>query len=159
MKERKEHYQYLVYYSQYLNGKESIEDFCVNHEINYLEFVHWINDWEERHGGKIVEEAMQGQEYHAYRDMRVTRREPSRAERMFKSLLPSVDEKQLRSRRFFPENPNFEVELELPIPNTIIKGASITFPGGATLRYDRAAIKTLILTIVLYEEFGSWSLE
>jgi hypothetical protein len=77
---------------------------------------------------------------------------------MFKPLVPDYDEKNLRSRRYFPENPYFEIELEQPIPNTVIKECSITFPSGVTLNFSNAALKTLILSVVLYEEFGSWSL-
>ena len=159
MDHRLTHTQCLLLYSKYLNDTLPVADFCKENDVPYLQFVKWVNEWEESHGTRIVEESMNRRITHDAYDSNSVHSTPSSGERMFKPLVPDYDEKNLRSRRYFPENPYFEIELEQPIPNTVIKECSITFPSGVTLNFSNAALKTLILSVVLYEEFGSWSLE
>lgn len=52
----------------------------------------------------------------------------------------------------FPnEHPSFNVDLELPKPGTIIKGAKLTFPSGMTVNIPRITIKGLVLIAIMYE--------
>ena len=116
MDHRLTHTQCLLLYSKYLNDTLPVADFCKENDVPYLQFVKWVNEWEESHGTRIVEESM---------NRRITH--------------DAYDSNSVHS-------------------TPVIKECSITFPSGVTLNFSNAALKTLILSVVLYEEFGSWSL-
>ena len=151
--------QCMLLYSKYLNCHKPIGEFCQENDVPYLEFVKWINNWEESHGARIVEQSMQRQEQQSHMGDTSGAIFTSLGERLFKPLVPEYNRDSLRSARYFPENPYFETELGQPIPDTVLKDCSLTFPSGVTLTIPHTSLKTLILSVVLYEEFGSWSLE
>ncbi len=149
----------MLLYSKYINSQLPIGDFCRENDVPYLQFVKWVNEWEDSHGARIVEEAMKHRKSHQPFDTHSIHLDASLGERMFKPIVPDYDERDLRSSRFFPENPYFEADLGQPIPDTVMRECSLTFPSGVTLNFSQATLKSLILSVVLYEEFGSWSLQ
>lgn len=145
--------EYLSLYAQYMNSNISITDFCKEQELDYLSFVSFINRWEKNHGSDIVSKAMEQTEVRYQYDKGKSSYRASRAERMFKPLVVEPDTKRMRSRKRFPDDPSFLVELSSPTPNTILKDASITFPSGASINFKSTTIKDLILAVVMYEEY------
>lgn len=51
---------------------------------------------------------------------------PSRAQKIFKEIVPVLDGRDGRSHWRFPENPTFQAGLDLPKPDTILHQARIT---------------------------------
>ena len=78
----------------------------------------------------------------------------STAERKFKELIIEPNKKKCRAHTKFPDNPGIYVELNDPKPDTIIREATINFPSGVCLSMSEATIKSLILTVVMYEQYG-----
>lgn len=154
MKKRLTHNECLVLYAKYLHCHIPITEFCQDNDIPYLEFVDWVNKWDDKHGETIVDTCMEQPEYG---NSSQTTIRPSRAENMFKEIVVQHNTRQYRSNRKFPNGAGVYTELDTPQPNTIIRQASLTFPSGVILDFQEATIKSLILTVVLYEEFDTWA--
>lgn len=148
--------EYLIKYAKYLTSGKSIGDFCKEQGIDYLEFCEFINNREERLGEKAVEQCMENLVMAPSKIVGEPHTVPSFAQRIFSQIVPVPDQKNCRSVKRFPDNPAFRAELDLPKPETILKSARITFPSGACIEIEEAALKTLILIVVLYEDFDTW---
>ena len=146
-----------VWYAKYLHSKQSLPDFCMENSISYLDFSKYINQWENRHGVKMIEEGMTRTELTHYCRELGGDKIPARGETFFKELAVEPDDNQFRSRRKFPENPYFMAEMTAPAPGTIVREASIIFPSGIEVSFSGATIKSLILAVVLYEEYDTWA--
>lgn len=154
MQKRLSHNECLVKYAQYLHGQLPIEEFCSEQDIPYHEFVEWINKWEEAHGDYMVDTCMEQPEYGNSRQATIG---PSRAESMFKEIVVQNDARHFRSKKRFNGGAGVYTELDAPKPGSIVRQASLTFPSGVILDFEEATIKSLILTVVLYEEFDTWA--
>lgn len=78
---------------------------------------------------------------------------PSPAQHAFREIVIEPDVNKCRSHTKYPDDPRILCELENPNPATIIREATLTFPSGVSLTMCDSTIKSLILTVVLYEEF------
>lgn len=156
MDKRKPKSEYLFMYAKYLNGTSSAAEFCKEEGIDYLEFVEFVNNWEDQHGERMVEDSLESPSYGGIFEREVNT-SPSRAEKMFGEILPIPPKEKRRSITRFPGTSSFLAELEVPTPDTIVKQARLTFPSGACIELEQAALKTLILLIVLYEDFDTWT--
>ena len=131
---------------------QDIVSYCKEHDVPYLEFVEVVNEWNRRYGIPLVEKCMNRVEV-AGKWAEHNKYFPSTAERRFKELVIEPDVRKCRSHTRFPLDPSILVELGAPRPETIIREATVTFPSGVELTFSDASIQSLILTIVLYEEF------
>lgn len=148
--------EYLISYAKYLTSGMTIGNFCREQGIDYLEFCDFINNREKRLGEKVVEGCMENLSMAPPRLAGEPHKAQSPAQRMFSEIIPVPDHDCCRSVKRFPENPAFRAELDLPMPDSILKPARITFPSGACIELQEASLKTLILTVVLYEDFDTW---
>lgn len=142
------HSEVQVLYARYLKSGMTLEQFCKFHQVPYWDFSDWINQWEKLHGAKYVEDS--------------TKRCYKQGRKLFSSDNPSYGS---NAQKLFPmefvennspirfpsDNPSFNVNLELPKPGTIIKGAKLTFPSGIVLNIPRITIKALVLMAIMYE--------
>jgi len=147
--------KYLLHYEKYQESSLSLEDYCRLNSLDYLEFVKFVNKWDDVHGRKAVEGCMDridmSRPHTRHADYL-----PSRAQSLFKELVVKPEKENLRSFKRFPSNPDLMVSIEHPNPGTIVRAATILFPSGIELHYEDATIKSLILSVVLYEEADSW---
>ena len=47
--------KYLLHYSKYQKSDMGVEDYCRLNNLDYLDFVRFVNKWEDVHGSKAVE--------------------------------------------------------------------------------------------------------
>ncbi len=138
-----------VLYARYLKSGMVLEDFCKRHQVSYWDMSEWINQWEKLHGAKLVESSTvtyhksQSRLLSSFSDSAI----PPQAQRLF----PLEFAENKPPLRLCSDNPAFRVNLELPKPGTIIKGAKLTFPSGMTMDIPQTTIKALILMAILYE--------
>ena len=146
-----------IWYSKFLHSEQNIVDFCTENSIPYLPFADYINKHENRYGVQMVETAMERTELARYDPESLNGCEiPARGESLFQELALELDSKRFRSKSRFPNNPSFQVELTAPMPDTIIRKATLTFPSGVEITLSEASIKSLIMAVVLYEEANTW---
>ena len=143
----------ILEYIRFQQSKMNLVDYCKKRKLPYLEFVEVVNRWNERYGISLVEDCMNRSE-RAGKWSEKNKYMPSTAERHFKELVLEPDEKKCRSHRIYPDNPNIYIELNDPKPDTIIRGATVNFPSGVTLSMKESTIKSLILAVVMYEQYG-----
>lgn len=67
------------------------------------------------------------------------------------------NEAKCRSRHRFPEDPQFQAALAPARPDSIVREACLTFPSGAYIEFKETTLKSLILAVVMYEDFDTWS--
>lgn len=147
---------FLLHYSKYQKSGLCAADYCTQHKLDYVEFATFVNQWESIHGENVVERCMERADVTPRASKsRVTI--PSHAESLFKELVVEPDEYKLRSKRRHPFCPPIRAELEHPVPGTVVREATLTFPSGLSLTFSEATIKSLILAVVLYEEADSWT--
>lgn len=138
-----------ILYARYLKSGITLEEFCKKHQVPYWDLSEWINQWEKLYGARFVENSTvtsyksQSRLLSSFTDASI----PPQAQRLF-PLEFNENQPPLR----LPDNePAFRVNLELPKPGTIIKGAKLTFPSGMTMDIPQTTIKALILMAILYE--------
>jgi len=142
-------------YIKYQNSNLSAVEFCKKYDIPYLEFTEEVARWNQKYGGRTVEECMERIELNTR--TREPQFLPSLAQHRFGEIVVEPDPDKCRSRRKFPKDPLMYVELEQPEPGTVVQEATITFPSGISLTMSHSTIKSLILSVVLYEEFDTWA--
>lgn len=140
-------------YIRFQGSGMTVVDYCKSKNLPYLEFIDVVNKWNTRYGIPKVEQCMERYEKTG-KWAEHNKHFPSTAENMFKELVIEPDVRKCRSHVKFPMDPKFYCELEQPIPGTIIREATLTFPSGVCLTMNESTIQTLILAIVLYEESG-----
>lgn len=140
-------------YIRFQKSDKTIVEYCKEKNIPYLEFVEEVNRWDKHYGIQRVEGCMQRHEK-AGKWSEKNKYLPSIAQNAFKELVIEPDVKKCRSHTKFPEDPSIYVELEDPIPGTIVHESTITFPSGVCLTMYQSTIKSLILAVILYEEHG-----
>ena len=142
------HSEAQVLYARYLKSGMTLEKFCKLHQVPYWDFSDWINQWEKLYGAKYVENSTTIQ-YKQERKL-FSSENPSFSSNAQK-IFP-IEFVENNSPLHFPnEHPCFNVDLELPKPGTIIKGAKLTFPSGMTVNIPRITIKGLVLIAIMYE--------
>ena len=140
-------------YIRFQSSGMNVVDYCKSKNLPYLEFVDVVNKWNTRYGIPKVEHCMERYEK-AGKWAEHNKYFPSTAENMFKELVVEPDIRKCRSRTKYPSDPKIYCELEKPIPGTIVREATLTFPSGVCLTMQESTIQMLILAIVLYEESG-----
>lgn len=50
--------KYILHYSKYQESNMSVDDYCRLNGLDYLDFVKFVNKWEDIHGCKFVETCM-----------------------------------------------------------------------------------------------------
>lgn len=135
-----------VLYARYLKSGMTLEDFCKKFQIPYWDMSEWINRWEKLYGARFVENSTttyyRGQS-HLLPSTPIT----PPAQRLF----PLEFSENRPPLKLPSDRPAFRVDLELPKPGTIIKGAKLTFPDGMTIEIPQTTIKALVLIAILYE--------
>lgn len=51
--------KYILHYSKYQESNMSVADYCRLNNLDYLDFVKFVNKWEDIHGNRIVETCME----------------------------------------------------------------------------------------------------
>lgn len=128
------HSEAQVLYARYLKSGMTLKQFCKFHQVPYSDFCDWINQWEKLHRAKYVKDYTKicyKQERKLY-----SSDNPSHGSNAQK-LFPKEFVENNSPIRFPSENSSFNVNLELPKPGTIIKGAKLTFPSGIVLNIPR----------------------
>lgn len=147
--------KYILHYSKYQESNMSVADYCRLNNLDYLDFVKFVNKWEDIHGNRIVETCMERPDVTPPKS-RQAEYLPSRAQSLFKELVVEPERGEQRSYKRYPSNPDITVSLEHPNPDTVVRSASILFPSGVEISFSDATIKSLILSVVMYEEADSW---
>lgn len=148
---------YLMHYCKYQKSGQSAADYCRSNNLDYIDFVRFVNQWEAKRGEKVVQMCMDRTEVYGPRLISDKPKQlPSKAQKLFTELVVKPDKTKLRSISKFPEDPEINVDIEHPNAETIVSHATITFPSGVSIEYSKATIKSLILNVVLYEEADSW---
>ena len=142
------HSEAQVLYARYLKSGMTLEKFCKLHQVPYWNFSDWINQWEKLYGAKYVENSTTIQ-YKQERKL-FSSENPSFSSNAQK-IFPIEFVENNSPLHFLNEHPSFNVDLELPKPGTIIKGAKLTFPSGMTVNIPRITIKGLVLIAIMYE--------
>lgn len=127
-----------------------MEDFCKKHQVPYWDLSEWINKWEKAHGARMVEDSTVTHYRSQSRLLSALSGSasiPPSAQRLFPLEFAENDPPM----RLPAEDPPFRVNLELPKPGTVIKGARLTSPGGMVVEIPQITIKALILMTILYE--------
>lgn len=144
------HTEMQVLYARYLKSGMTLEEFCKKYQILYWDMSEWINQWEKLHGARFVENSTTTyykSQSRLLSAISVPASIPPPAQKLF-PLEFSENQPPLRTPA---DEPPFRVNLELPKPGTIIKGAKLTFPNGMTMEIPQTTIKGLILMAILYE--------
>ena len=152
MQEKEKRPDLTLEYIRFQGSGMDIVDYCKSKNLPYLEFVEMVNKWNTRYGIAKVENCMERYEV-AGKWSEKNRYFPSTAQNTFKELVIEPDVKKCRSHTRFPKDPKIYCELGTPRPDTTIREATITFPSGVSLTVSDSSINSLILTVVLYEEF------
>ena len=151
------HSEAQVLYARYLKSGMTLEKFCKLHQVPYWDFSDWINQWEKLYGRE------EGETTFSLRLKGIIQRAYTQTGKPVVILVDEYDAPMLdkispiefvenNSPLHFPnEHPSFNVDLELPKPGTIIKGAKLTFPSGMTVNIPRITIKGLVLIAIMYE--------
>lgn len=139
-------------YIRFTRSGQDIVTYCKERNVPYLDFVEVVNQWNTRYGIPMVENCMNRLEA-AGKWAEHNKYFPSTAQSKFKELVIEPDVRKCRSHTRFPDDPSIMVELGTPRPETIIREATVTFPSGIELTFSDASIQSLILSVILYEEF------
>lgn len=143
------HNELQVFYARYLKSGMTLEEFCKFHQIPYWDLSEWINQWEKLHGAKFVETSTSTLYKSQFRLLSPF--SESSIPPPAQGLFPLEFSENKPPIKLPTDDPPFKVNLELPKPGTIIKGAKLTFPSGMTIDIPQTTIKGLVLMAILYE--------
>ena len=137
---------------RYSHSEQDLAQYCKENNLDYLEFVDVVNQWNDRYGAPLVEKCMHRLEW-AGKWAEHNKYEPSTAQKMFGELVIEPDVRKCRSHNRYPTNPKISVNLGKSNRTTPVREASIMFPSGVELTIKETNLESLIKAVVLYEEY------